>query len=88
MAWPFSWSLRKTYCSMAGDIPKGRTEIGYFNGHLIELAGNREIPLNRRAYALVKRMEQQRAEPAPHWLDKLMAASETMAGAACSGGTN
>ena len=25
MAWPFSLSLRNTYCSMSGDIPKGRT---------------------------------------------------------------
>ena len=72
MAWPFSLSLRNTYCSMSGDIPKGRTEIEYFNGHLIELAGDREIPLNRRAYALVRRMEQQRATPAPHWLDELV----------------
>ena len=79
MAWPFSLSLRNTYCSMSGDIPKGRTEIEYFNGHLIELAGDREIPLNRRAYALVRRMEQERATPAPHWLDQLVAASEDTA---------
>ena len=79
MAWPFSLSLRKTYCSMSGDIPKGRTEIDYFNGHLIQLAGDRAIPLNRRAYALVRRMEQQRATPAPHWLDELVAASEEVA---------
>ena len=76
MAWPFAWSLRNTYCSMTGDIPKGRTEIEYFNGHLIELAGDREIPLNRRAHALVKRMEQQRATPARHWLDELVIASD------------
>ncbi len=81
MAWPFSLSLRNTYCSMSGDIPKGRTEIDYFNGHLIELAGDREIPLNRRAYALVRRMEQERATPAPHWLDELVAASEETAAA-------
>lgn len=68
MAWPFSLSLRNTYCSMSGDIPKGRTEIDYFNGHLIELAGNRDIPLNRIVYNLVKRMEVERATPAPHWL--------------------
>jgi 2-dehydropantoate 2-reductase len=79
MAWPFSLSLRNTYCSMSGDLRKGRTEIDYFNGHLIELAGDREIPLNRRAYALVKRMEQERATPAPHWLDELLVASEETA---------
>lgn len=74
MAWPFSLSLSNTYCSMSGDIPKGRTEIDYFNGHLIELAGDRDIPLNRRAYNLVKRMEKERATPAPHWLDELVVA--------------
>jgi 2-dehydropantoate 2-reductase len=76
MAWPFSLSLRNTYCSMSGDIPTGRTEIDYFNGHLIELAGNRDIPLNRLAYDLVKRMAKERATPAPHWLNELLAAPE------------
>ena len=66
---------------MAGDIPKGRTEIGFFNGHLIELAGDREIPLNRCAYALVRRMEQQRATPAPHWLDEFLFPSDKPADA-------
>ena len=66
---------------MSRDIPTGRTEIEYFNGHLIELAGDREIPLNRRAYALVRRMEQQRATPAPHWLDELLITSKKPAGA-------
>ncbi|MHC4827987.1 MAG: ketopantoate reductase family protein [Planctomycetota bacterium] len=71
MALPFSLSLRNTYCSMSGDIPTGRTEIDYFNGHLIELAGDRDIPLNRLAYNLVKRMEREQATPAPCWLDEL-----------------
>ncbi|MBW8065588.1 MAG: ketopantoate reductase family protein [Nitrospira sp.] len=79
MAWPFSRSLRNTYCSMSGDIPKGRTEIDYFNGHLIELAGTRDIPLNRLAYDLVKRMEVERATPAPHWLDQLVTAPNAIA---------
>ena len=56
---------------MSGEIPKGRTEIDYFNGHLIELAGNRNIDLNRRCYDLVKRMEKERAAPAPRWIDEL-----------------
>ncbi|MHC4414997.1 MAG: ketopantoate reductase family protein [Planctomycetota bacterium] len=72
MAWPFSRSLRNTYCSMSGDIPKGHTEIDFFNGHLIELAGDRDIPLNRLAYNLVKRMERERATPALSWLDELV----------------
>ncbi len=74
MAAPFARSLRGTYCSMSGDIPRGRTEIEYFNGHLISLAGDLEIPLNRLSYDLVKRMERERATPAPQWLDHLVAA--------------
>ncbi len=74
LAWPFSRTLRNTYCSMAGDIPRGRTEIDNFNGHLIELAGGRvACDLNRTVYALVKRMEQQRLAPALHWLDEIAA---------------
>jgi 2-dehydropantoate 2-reductase len=72
MARPFSRSLRNTYCSMSGDIPTGHTEIDYFNGHLIELAGDRDIPLNRLAYNLVKHMERERATPASSWLDELV----------------
>lgn len=73
LAWPFSRTLRRTYCSMSGDIPKGRTEIDNFNGHLIELAGGHACDLNRTVYALVKRMEQQRQAPAMHWLDEIAA---------------
>jgi 2-dehydropantoate 2-reductase len=72
LAWPFSLSLRNTYCSMSGEIPKGRTEIDYFNGHLIDLAGNRNVDSNRRCYDLVKRMEKERATPTLRWLDELM----------------
>lgn len=79
MAWPFSLSLRNTYCSMSGDISKGITEIDYFNGHLIELAGDRAIPLNRLVYALVKRMEATKATPARHWLDELVVAPVVIA---------
>ena len=38
MAKFFEPSLRGTYCSMAGEIQKGRTEIDNYNGHLIRLA--------------------------------------------------
>ena len=72
MAWPFAWSLRNTYCSMSGDIEKGRTEIDFFNGHLIELAGDREIPLNRLVYDLVKRMEATREMPSRRRLDEFI----------------
>lgn len=73
LAWPFSRTLRHTYCSMSGDIPKGRTEIDNFNGHLIELAGGRACSLNQTVCALVKRMEQERLAPALHWLDEIAA---------------
>lgn len=63
LAWAFYPSLRGTYCSMSGDLPAGRTEIDYYNGHLLELAGNTSCRLNRRVYALVKRMERERLAP-------------------------
>ncbi len=63
LAWAFYPGLRKTYCSMSGDLPSGRTEIDYYNGHLLELAGDTPCPLNRRVYALVKRMERERLVP-------------------------
>ncbi len=63
LSWAFYPTLRKTYCSMSGDLPAGRTEIDYYNRHLIDLAGDRPCPLNRRVYALVKRMEQEKVRP-------------------------
>jgi 2-dehydropantoate 2-reductase len=73
MAWVFYPSLRGTYCSMAGDLP-GRTEIDNYNGHLIELAGDRPCPLNRRVHDLVKHMEREHISPHPSVLDELLAA--------------
>jgi 2-dehydropantoate 2-reductase len=63
LAWAFYPSLRGTYCSMSGDLPAGRTEIDYYNGHLLELAGAAPCPLNRRVYSLIKRMERERLTP-------------------------
>jgi 2-dehydropantoate 2-reductase len=65
--------LRGSYCSMSGDLPRGRTEIEYYNRHLIDLADlqSRPCPLNRRVYELVKDMEQRRLRPALHWLERL-----------------
>ncbi|MBL8799847.1 MAG: ketopantoate reductase family protein [Planctomycetia bacterium] len=63
LAWAFYPSLRGSYCSMSGDLPKGRTEIDYYNGHLLALAGDGPCPLNRRVYELVKRMERERRQP-------------------------
>ena len=73
LAWAFYPTLRKTYCSMSGDLPKGRTEIDYYNRHLIDLAGDRPCPLNRRVYEVVRRMEERRVPPGPAALDELAA---------------
>ena len=63
LAWAFYPGLRHTYCSMSGDLPAGRTEIDYYNGHLLDLAGEEPCPLNRRVYTLIKRMERERLAP-------------------------
>jgi 2-dehydropantoate 2-reductase len=73
MAKGFEPSLRGTYCSMAGEIQKGRTEIDNYNGHLIRLA---EVtvapcPLNQAVYDLVVRMTEVRANPDSVVLEKL-----------------
>ena len=58
---------RGTYCSMAGEIQKGRTEIDNYNGHLIRLAEETgtPCPLNRAVYDLVVTMTAERAMPQP-----------------------
>jgi 2-dehydropantoate 2-reductase len=71
LAWAFYPTLRKTYCSMSGDLPKGQTEIDYYNRHLIQLARDRPCLLNRRVYDLVKRMERERIPPQTKMLDEL-----------------
>jgi 2-dehydropantoate 2-reductase len=65
MAKFFEPSLRGTYCSMAGEIQKGRTEIDNYNGHLIRLAEQVGVPcpLNRVVFDLVVKMTAERAEP-------------------------
>jgi 2-dehydropantoate 2-reductase len=64
MAVFFRPSLRGTYCSMAPDIPTGRTEMAAYNGHLIRLAGSFPCPLNRGAFALVDTMVREGLKPA------------------------
>jgi 2-dehydropantoate 2-reductase len=73
LAWALYPTLRRSYCSMSGDLPRGRTEIDFYNRHLIDLAGDGPCPLNRRVYALVKRMEQERLPPRVDILDELAA---------------
>jgi len=63
MALFFRPSLRGTYCSMAPDIPLGRTEIEAYNGHLIRLAGDFPCPLNRAALALVEKVTREGLKP-------------------------
>jgi 2-dehydropantoate 2-reductase len=71
LAWAFYPSLRGTYCSMSADLPAGRTEIDYYNRHLIDLAGDGPCPLNRRVYALIKHMETEGTPPGPATLERL-----------------
>jgi 2-dehydropantoate 2-reductase len=73
MAKFFEPSLRGTYCSMAGEIQKGRTEIGNYNGHLILLAEQCQVacPQNRAVYELVTRMSAERANPRREVLEEL-----------------
>jgi 2-dehydropantoate 2-reductase len=73
MAKFFEPSLRGTYCSMAGEIQKGRTEIDNYTGYLLHLAEKTgtAAPLNRAVYDLVTRMSQERSEPNAKVLDEL-----------------
>jgi 2-dehydropantoate 2-reductase len=65
---------------MFNDLPAGRTEIDFYNRHLIELAGASPCPLNRLVYDLVRRMEAERTPPQPSALDGLFAALSGEAG--------
>lgn len=71
LAWAFYPTLKGSYCSMSGDLPRGRTEIEYYNRHLIDLAGNGACPVNRQIYDLVKRMERERIRPDRQMLETL-----------------
>jgi 2-dehydropantoate 2-reductase len=77
LARAFEPSLRGTYCSMAPDLPHGRTEIDNYNGKLVELAGERPCPLNRAAVRIVKRMERERILPGPDVLAEFTAALDS-----------
>lgn len=71
LSWAFEPSLRGTYCSMAPDLPKGRTEIGHYNQHLIRIAGQTPCPLNRAVVNLIERMERERLPPNRAMLNQL-----------------
>jgi len=72
----FEPSLRGTYCSMAGEIQKGRTEIDNYNGHLIRLAERAGLscPLNRAVHDLVVKMTTAHEEPTRDALSPLLRA--------------
>ena len=73
----FSRTLRGTYCSMAGDLPNGPTELDNYNGHLLDLAGDVAYPLNREVYKLVRHVEREGFAPELRWLDELLAMTGT-----------
>lgn len=75
LAIPFSRTLRGTYCSMAGDLPNGPTELDNYNGHLLGLAGEAGSPLNQEVYALARRVEKDGLDPSLGWLDELLAST-------------
>ena len=77
MARGFEPSLRGTYCSMAGEIRKGRTELDNYNGHLIRLATKTGTPhpLNRAVFDLVTHMTAERSESSPDVLRELQSQS-------------
>jgi len=78
MAKRFEPSLRGTYCSMAGEVEKGRTEIDNYTGHLLRLAAavGEPAPLNRAVYELVSGMTADRAAPGLERLAGLVAPPE------------
>lgn len=76
-AWAFEPSLRGTYCSMAPDLPKGVTEIDYYNQRLVNLARSTPCPLNKAAVAIIKRMEKERIAPHVRVLEEFMAGNSS-----------
>jgi 2-dehydropantoate 2-reductase len=72
LAYRFERTLRGTYCSMAGELQTGRSEMDNYNGHLLELAGDLDIPLNRKVFAAAKRMEEERSVPGLERLDGVL----------------
>jgi 2-dehydropantoate 2-reductase len=80
----FAPGLRGAYCSMFLDLPRGRTEVENYNGHLLRLAGDRPHPLNTMVRDLIRRMEAGRITPSPAVLEPLLKAVESKAGPAPS----
>ena len=60
---------------MAGDLPGGPTELDNYNGYLLALAGERDIPLNRAVYEMASRIEKESLAPGLRWLEEIVAAT-------------
>lgn len=71
LALAFYPSLRGTYCSMAGDLPHGPTEISNYNGHLVQLAGDSPCVMNRAILDLFRQFEAEKLAPHPDRLTPL-----------------
>jgi 2-dehydropantoate 2-reductase len=61
----FARSLRGTYCSMSGDLARGRTEVDAYTGSLLHLARQAGIPapLNTALYELLQQAVACRLRP-------------------------
>jgi hypothetical protein len=70
-AWAFDPSLRGTYHSMAGFLPRRRSEIDNYNRRLIDLAGPTPCPLDCHVYALTRRIGRDHIPPHPSLLGEL-----------------
>jgi ketopantoate reductase len=62
---------------MAGDLPHGPTELDNYNGYLLELADDINVPLNRAVYKLARQVEDDGSAPGLHWMDELLDATVT-----------
>ena len=70
----FARTLRGTYCSMKGEMSRGRTELEYFTGQLLRLAQQVGVaaPLNRAIYDHMQRWTAQRLPPDPRLLEQFL----------------
>ncbi|MCS7271616.1 MAG: hypothetical protein NZ703_11085 [Gemmataceae bacterium] len=68
-------SLRGTYCSMIGEMRRGRTELEYYTGQLLRYAHQAGLaaPLNAALYERIQHWTSLRIEAHPALLDELVA---------------
>jgi 2-dehydropantoate 2-reductase len=70
----FARSLRGTYCSMSGDLTRGRTEVDAYTGALLHLARQAGVPapLNTVLYELLQQAAACRLRPHPVLVEPLL----------------